>query len=97
MDYFLKSGKIEKTQGRKSMFIIWGFRDLDKELGNVEYLHCNRCNNDSTWRLMKRTSWFTLFFIPVIPYHRVYYVYCPICRWSTKVPKEEAKRIMEKN
>ena len=30
------------------MFIIWGFRDLDKELGNVEYLHCNRCNNDST-------------------------------------------------
>lgn len=79
------------------MFIIWGFRDLDKELGNVGYLHCNRCNNDSNWRLMKRTSWFTLFFIPVIPFRRVYYVYCPVCRWSTKVPKEEAKRIMEKN
>ena len=29
------------------MFIIWGFRDLDTDLGTVDYLHCNRCNNDS--------------------------------------------------
>lgn len=79
------------------MFIISGFTERDTELGTVDYLHCSRCNNDSNWRLMKTTSWFTLFFIPVIPYRRVYYVYCPICHWITKVPREEAKRIMEKN
>lgn len=78
------------------MFIIWGFRDLDTDLGTVDYLHCSRCNNDSNWRLQRTTSWFTLFFIPVIPYRREYYVYCPICHWTTEVPKEEAKRIMEK-
>ncbi|MEY8522172.1 zinc ribbon domain-containing protein [Lachnospiraceae bacterium 38-10] len=79
------------------MLIIWGFRDTDRELGTVDYLHCNRCNNDSNWRLQRTTSWFTLFFIPVIPYRRVYYVYCPICRWTTEIPKAEAKRIMERN
>lgn len=79
------------------MLIIWGFRDTDKELGTVDYLHCNRCNNDSNWRLQRTTSWFTLFFIPVIPYRRVYYVYCPICHWTTEIPKEEAKRIMARN
>ena len=79
------------------MLIIWGFRDTDKELGTVDYLHCNRCNNDSNWRLQRTTSWFTLFFIPVIPYRRVYYVYFPICHWTTEIPKEEAKRIMARN
>lgn len=79
------------------MFIIWGFRETEKELGNVDYLHCNTCNNDSIWRLKKITSWFTLFFIPLIPYHRKYHVYCPVCHWAAKVPSEEAKRIMEKN
>ena len=79
------------------MFIIWGFRDLDTDLGTVDYLHCNRCNNDSNWRLQRTTSWFTLFFIPVIPYRREYYVYCPICHWTTEIPKAEAKRIMERN
>lgn len=79
------------------MLIIWGFRDIDKELGPVDYLHCSRCNNDSTWRLQRETSWFTLFFIPIIPYRRKYYVYCPVCHWVTEVPKAEAQRIMEKN
>ena len=79
------------------MFIMMGIRDLDSDLGIVDYLHCNSCNNDSNWKLRRTTSWFTLFFIPVIPYRRVYYVYCPICHWTAKVPREEAKRIMEKN
>ena len=79
------------------MLIIWGFRDTDRDLGVVDYLHCNRCNNDSNWRLQRTTSWFTLFFIPVIPYRRVYYVYCPVCHWTTEIPKEEAKRIMAQN
>lgn len=77
------------------MFIIWGFRDIQKELGQVGYYHCNRCNNDGYWRLMKVTNWFTLFFIPVIPYRTKYYVYCPVCHDTSQVPKEEAKRIME--
>lgn len=79
------------------MFILWGFTETDKELGPVDYLHCNRCNNDSTWRLQREISWFTLFFIPIIPYRFKYYVYCPICRWVTEVPKTEAKRIIQKN
>ncbi len=77
------------------MFIIWGLKDLDTDMGTVGYLHCNRCNMDGNWQLQKRTSWFTLFFIPVIPYHRKYFVYCPVCHWITEIPKEEAKRILE--
>lgn len=77
------------------MFIIWGFRKTKKELGIVGFYHCNRCNNDSNWRLLKIVSWFTIFFIPIIPYRTQYYVYCPVCQSATKVPKEEANRILE--
>lgn len=77
------------------MIIIWGFREIVKELGFVGYYHCNRCNNDGNWQLRKETNWFTLFFIPIIPCGTRYYVYCPICRTEIRVPKEEAKRIRE--
>ncbi len=80
---------------RIKMFIIWGFTQTEKELGFVGYFHCYKCNNDGNWQLKKVTNWFTIFFIPVIPFRRKYYVYCPVCHDATQVPKEEAKRIME--
>jgi len=76
------------------MFIIWGFRQSKKELGIVGFFHCNRCNNDSEWRLLKIVSWFTVFFIPLIPYRTKYYAYCPICHDASAISKEEAQRIM---
>ena len=76
------------------MFIIWGFTKRTKQLGFVGYYHCSRCNNDGNWQLMKIVSWFTIFFIPVIPYHTEYYVYCPVCHSATKVSKQEANEIL---
>jgi hypothetical protein len=29
--------------------------------------------------LCTRRTWFTLFFIPIIPYAKVHYIQCPIC------------------
>ena len=93
----MSQAAIEQMQkGITEMFIIWGFKKTTKELGFVGYYHCSRCNNDGNWQLMKIVSWFTLFFIPLIPYHTEYYVYCPICHSATRVSKEEAKQIMAK-
>ena len=38
---------------------------------------------------MKLTTWFTLFFIPIIPYKRQYLLVCPICGQAQQVTREE--------
>ena len=40
---------------------------------------CARCNNVVQWHFAKLTSWFTLFFIPLIPYSSRYLYMCPVC------------------
>jgi hypothetical protein len=38
---------------------------------------------------LKVTTWFTLFFIPVIPYKRRYLLACPVCGFAYILPKHE--------
>lgn len=48
---------------------------------------CPRCHNSVVLHHIYLTVWFTLFFIPVIPYKRRRSLVCPICSWSREVPK----------
>ena len=41
------------------------------------------------------TTWFTLFFIPVIPYSKAYVRVCPICGELDKLTKENFMSIVE--
>jgi len=38
--------------------------------------------------MYKVTSWFTFFFIPVIPYRTVYLLVCPICGQAEQLEKD---------
>ena len=42
---------------------------------------------------MRLTSWFTLFFIPLIPLKSEYFISCPICEYGFKIDKHEKERI----
>lgn len=42
--------------------------------------------------LLKITTWFTLFFIPVIPYKTEYISVCPICNSLLHLSKEDFMR-----
>lgn len=71
------------------MFIIWGTRVISKIFGQPVTLFCPHCNNTSQWQLIKRTNWFTLFFIPLIPFSSKYSLTCPICQASKSLEKHE--------
>jgi len=77
------------------MFLIAGFgHKSKKDYGPVLTKACPRCNNSTAWRLIKATSWFTLFFIPLIPYSTKKILACPIAEPNAKgrrmfIPKGE--------
>ncbi len=72
--------------------LIFGFgRRTVKELGTTDKKLCPHCNNFRAWKYMKVTTWFTLFFIPIIPYKTMYIEECPICKSAIKVDKETAQ------
>lgn len=69
--------------------IIFGFgKTTFKELGADRPVMCERCGNQTQYVFAERRKWFTLFFIPVIPYETARMVICPICRNALVLPKD---------
>lgn len=80
-------------------FIIWGARNTVKDFGPVlEYL-CDHCNNTDYWKLIRTIRWFTLFYIPIIPYSVKYFVICPTCEYGVELDskKFEGMKIIAEN
>lgn len=76
------------------MFILWGTKQTQKQLAAGNEYMCPRCNNVNRWPVLQYTTWFTLFFIPLIPLRKKYYEMCPICRAGREMKKDQAKRFM---
>ena len=76
------------------MFFIFGFGHRKFEQKSVIKGSCQRCNNHVDKGLVKATSWFTLFFVPLVPYSTKYIIVCPICNNAVELPKEEFDRIV---
>ena len=71
------------------MFFIFGWgRTTIKWFGRVLPLKCGNCHNVQYWDLVRKRKWFTLFFIPIIPYENNYYLICPICKGVNTLNKE---------
>lgn len=76
------------------MFIIFGTRRKVKKSHGRTIYHCNHCNNNAYWDIVEVVEWFTLFFIPIFPVQRDYYLMCPICSHGAKISSQEYKRLM---
>ena len=77
----------------------WGHQTI-KNYGATFKQKCPNCNNEGYWQLLKSTIWFTLFFIPVIPYSQKYMLLCPVCEKGIKVDFDkiyELKNLAEAN
>ena len=75
------------------MLVIFGFGHTTKkehQLNSTSF--CSHCNNSGRWMISKTTIWFTLFFIPVLPYKTEYNTYCPICKAGYKITREEFEK-----
>lgn len=82
------------------MFIFgWGHQTI-KQIGAVFKNLCSHCHNEEYWILTRITTWFTFFFIPVIPYSVRYFLSCPICKYGLTLDDKqigELKPIAETN
>jgi hypothetical protein len=66
----------------------WG-KTTVKNAGQVGPRRCARCNNQTMWALSRVKSWFSLFFIPIIPYRTEYLMLCPICGNGVKLSNKQ--------
>jgi hypothetical protein len=55
---------------------------------------CNRCDDEELFYVLRRTTWVTVFHLPVIPYNIEYFVVCTSCGKDHYVDKNEMKIIM---
>jgi hypothetical protein len=68
----------------------WG-RQNRKDRGAVVPVTCPRCNNETMYRWVSTTTWFSLFFVPLIPYSNKHYIVCPICSNGLELTKAQAQ------
>lgn len=75
--------------------LIFGFGDKKTQfLGNIGMMDCPRCNNTANWPIHKERSYFSLFFIPLIPYSTRFLLSCPVCREAREITAEEKDRYL---
>lgn len=75
------------------MFFLFGFgKTTKKVVGANQERTCIRCNTQTVWQLCIIRTWFTLFFIPVIPYAAKYCICCPNCDSYIELSKEEFEK-----
>ncbi len=79
------------------LFIFgWG-RRTRTDYGKTVPVKCSKCNNNTFWNLTRMRTWFTLFFIPVIPYENKHILFCEICSNGVVLPSGNVDRAIELN
>ncbi|MCU1527772.1 MAG: hypothetical protein JWP75_1535 [Frondihabitans sp.] len=74
--------------------IIFGSRTTSKVVALLIFV-CATCHREAGQRLVRRRTWFTLFFAPIFPFgHGTYSVSCAYCGTSYAVSRENADRFI---
>ena len=72
--------------------IIFGFRTTVALLATL-LVQCARCHTPAAHHVRRLRRWFTLFFIPLIPYRTQYVTTCTYCGAELVIPEHEALRL----
>ncbi|MCX4097541.1 zinc-ribbon domain-containing protein [Nocardia sp. alder85J] len=73
--------------------LIWGWRRTVAQLAIIT-LVCGHCHNPSAHNLRKLTTWFTLFFIPLIPLSSKHTLQCTFCGAGSEVAKDRVPELL---
>ena len=78
--------------------IIYGWgRVTTKEYGPTMAVECPNCDNDTWLHLYRQRKWFTLFFIPVIPYSSKHLLLCEVCSQGIELKGDQIQRAKQMN
>lgn len=73
--------------------IIFGFGGgRPKDRGPVVPARCPNCGNENYLRHVSSTRWFSLFFIPLIPYSTKHFLLCPVCTQGRLLTRDQAAK-----
>ena len=76
------------------MVIIFGTKRMRRNLG-VVFMMCQRCNAPCAHTILRLHSWFTLFFIPVIPLGSRYLTVCSMCAGQVRIDGAQAEQLRQ--
>jgi hypothetical protein len=76
------------------MLILFGIRRRRRQRG-VLLMMCQRCQRPCAHTIVQVRTFFTLFFIPVIPMGTKHSTVCSMCAGATSIPKAHAERLEE--
>lgn len=74
------------------MFLIFGWGNSDKALGEGCTLECPNCHNVRRWQVVQSSQKASLFFIPVAKWGSKYWMVCPVCSESVELLSEQQAR-----
>jgi hypothetical protein len=74
-------------------FILFGIRRRAQRLGTVLQL-CSRCHASAAQSVIRVRTFFTLFFVPLIPLGSKYRATCTMCGSTVSIPKEQASQLV---
>jgi hypothetical protein len=75
------------------MFLIFGIKRLNRRLATMLAI-CGQCTTPAAQVIVKRSTWFSLFFIPIIPLGSKYTSTCTLCGVSVKLDKAQALQMV---
>jgi hypothetical protein len=76
------------------MFLIFGIKRMVRRLATV-FAMCGQCHSPAAQVIVRRSTWFSLFFIPVVPLGSKYVSTCTLCGVSTRIDKDQALHAVE--
>jgi len=80
------------------MFVIFGWgHQARKEFGATLPAICPNCGNKCYWHLTRVRVWFTLFFIPVIPYSSQHWLLCEVCSRGIELTGDQVPKAIRIN
>ena len=72
-----------------SVSLIFGSQSINKVMGQQVY-RCSRCERQSYHTIVRSRSWFTLYFIPLIPISKMTLSTCTLCGYQTLIDTARA-------
>jgi len=72
---------------------------MEDHYGSAAYGECPVCKNETLWQLTRVSLWVVLFFFPIFPHDKKWFLWCETCESSKELTESEAleaKRKAEK-
>jgi hypothetical protein len=78
--------------------IIFGWGKVThKDYGATMATKCPNCSNDTWLQLTRYRKWFTLFFIPVVPYSSKHLLLCEVCSQGVELKGDKIQSAKQLN